>query len=788
MNEMECARLESSDGEPVMLKGVKATGELKGLMFEAQVEQKFCNPSDTNMEVVYTFPIPFGSVLLGVEVKLGDKELSGTVVEKKQAEASYEEALSEGNAAIMLEKNRDESFTLNLGNLAAKEDCVVTIRYAQTLQFEQQGLRLLIPTVIAPRFGDAVLDGGLQPHQATVHSLLAEYAFNIELRLHGDLAQSRVASPSHPVGIAHSVKDGASILTVSLGRNSSLDRDFVLVIDQLAQQSIAVLAQDIVQTGQVVALASFCPKIPVQGPATAAVKVLVDCSGSMGGESIQAAKRSLQAIVLQLGNGDKFSLSRFGSSVEHRSRGLWSATETTRLAAKRWVGDLEADLGGTEMESALTSTFALSQTVSSDVLLVTDGEISAIDKTIEAAKHSNHRIFVVGIGSSPAEGHLRRLAEATGGACDFVAPGEAVEPAVLRMFSRLRSPRLTALQIVWPEGVKPEWVSEVPLSVFDGDTVNVYALLKDAPVGSVKVLARPGDQSDIVEIGSAKFGANIDSNGGLSRMSAAVRMKSKAIGGLVGTRTAATKLAVDYQLVTEFTNFLLIHVRADADKPADMPTLHKVSQMIPAGWGASATLGASVSSAVFCQTPFLGVADSPVQYSRRDEGTGTTFDIPMFSRKQDSGIRYSRRESIDSHDTNAGDSPIALARWLRSTPVESWPKTYDELLNIGLEKWVVEWLDISISQGSVVATNEKAVVRAFLDAMADDKIFDALNGKTIAPPSVKGLANRVADFFTGKSDSVLGASDDQLMGKIVRELRGVTPDAWPDQVYSLESV
>jgi len=55
MNEMEYARLETSDGEPVMLKGVKVTGDLKGLLFEASVEQQFSNPTDKNIEVVYIF-------------------------------------------------------------------------------------------------------------------------------------------------------------------------------------------------------------------------------------------------------------------------------------------------------------------------------------------------------------------------------------------------------------------------------------------------------------------------------------------------------------------------------------------------------------------------------------------------------------------------------------------------------------------------------------------------------------------------------------------------------------
>ena len=361
MSQIEYARLTARSGTPVMLLGVEVSGDLKGLLFEASLKQRFCNPTKRNMEVVYTFPLPWGAVLLGLEVQLGERHLSAVVVEKKLAQAGYEEALSQGNAAIMLEKNHDLSYSLNLGNLAAQEHCTITLRYAQTLQFEQRGLRLLIPTVIAPRFGDAVTAGGLQPHQVPVHSLTVDYPFAIELRLHGDLARARVACPSHPVGIAHALQQGLSVLTVSLGRSASLDRDFVLVIDQLAQASMLVMAQDRSGAEGIAVMASFCPRIPVQAASPAAIKILVDCSGSMAGDSMKAAKRALQAIVDQLGLGDRFSLSRFGDHVSHRSRGLWLMTDTTRLAAQRWVGSLVANLGGTEMALALTSTFALAQ-------------------------------------------------------------------------------------------------------------------------------------------------------------------------------------------------------------------------------------------------------------------------------------------------------------------------------------------------------------------------------------------------------------------------------------------
>ena len=244
MNNMKNACLRTKSGDAVMLKGIAIEGDCRGLLFEATVVQRYTNPTARNMEVIYNFPLPYAAVLLGVDVVLGGKPLSGSVVARKSAEAKYEEALADGDAAIMLEVTRDGGYCMNLGNLAAKEDCTITLRYAQTLNFEQGGLRLMIPTVIAPRYGNAVKSGGFAAHQVYESDLTAEYPFDITLRLHGDLANTRVASPSHPVSVESSKIGNESLLAVSLARQGALDRDFVLVIDRLAHGSIAVAATD----------------------------------------------------------------------------------------------------------------------------------------------------------------------------------------------------------------------------------------------------------------------------------------------------------------------------------------------------------------------------------------------------------------------------------------------------------------------------------------------------------------------------------------------------------------
>ena len=648
------------------------------------------------------------------------------------------------------------------------------------LEFQQDGLRLLIPTVIAPRFGDAVRDGGLQPHQAPTLDPLAAYPFAIRLRLHGDLAQARVASPSHPIGVGLEQTSEGEVLSVSLARLGYLDRDFVLIVG-LVQDSLAVLARDPVAPDRVVALASFRPGLGAEAPATG-VKILVDCSGSMAGDSIDAAKRALQAVTRQFQTGDRFALSRFGSSVEHRSRGLWSVTDATRTAAQRWVAGLEADLGGTEMEAALVSTCALGHEGPCDLLLVTDGEISAIERTIAVVKGSGHRVFVVGIGASPAETHLRRLAEATQGACDFVAPGEAVEPAVRRMFARLRSPRRSDLALVWPQGAEPQWVSPLGSAVFAGDSVTAFAWLGGTPKGAVQLVrtAAAGAAPEVIATATlaADLAANLTDSDALARVAAAVHLRS------LGHEAEAVELADAYQLVTDRTNFLLVYARDEGEAPTELPELHKVAQMLPAGWGAvGSVLGAPPSPAMrFSRTtPGWGDADGDTAFclsQPEPDGLGSAAgggylrdqDRPAVYRRVGPALQgapcsepdlddldlptFLRRDAADlpppakPHRGPAKRdgrwlTPFGLSDWLRQTPQSQWPESYTGLHRIGLGPWVIDWLELAIGCDAAEPLAEKAVVASFLYILSQPSLFEPPTPSRQARAGIEAVAARL---------------------------------------------
>lgn len=64
---MREALCEARDGENLVLEGVKAKA-VAGRMLDMTIEQRFKNPEPTNVEVIYTFPLPWHAVLLRLEV------------------------------------------------------------------------------------------------------------------------------------------------------------------------------------------------------------------------------------------------------------------------------------------------------------------------------------------------------------------------------------------------------------------------------------------------------------------------------------------------------------------------------------------------------------------------------------------------------------------------------------------------------------------------------------------------------------------------------------------------
>lgn len=635
-------QLLTDKGDPVLLERVSITGTLEGYAMQLTIAQRYRNDSDRAIEAVYTFPFAAGATLAGLEAVIGDKRLVGQVLAKAEAEERYEKAINDGDMPVMVERSARGLYTANLGGILPGEVVQVEVTYVQLLQQEDGRIRLAIPTVIAERYGDQRRAGGLQPHQTTHTDMDADHELDVHLRVGGLMASATITSPTHEIT---QERDGDGV-GIALAGNAWLDRDFVLVLGDLPQQPQTIRCPDpsgsagSARQGAMV-LASFTPTWHLIEQRHVDLKLLVDCSGSMAGDSIEQARRALAEITDQLGHGDRVAYSRFGSEVEHVIDALRPAMdEALRASLKKAIRHTEADLGGTEMAHAISGVIGLSAdheaTGPTDILLITDGSIWDVEGVIRTCLQSGHRVHAIGVGHSAAESLLQDICQGTGGHCEMVSPGEDLAPAVMRIFKRLRAGQPIAADVEW--GVEPLWRSPLPQVAVSGQTLHLMALLPTEGHESAGTHAqlrwRVGDEKHTAGLQVTDTTATqLAKVGGVQRIAQA---QDAAI---------ARQLALDYQLVTEQTNLLLVHVRAENEKLDTAPAMQRIAQMPAAGQFGMGTTLACLSAPLMASASldsfmaFSTCDDSVASAWRTNKAKQTEhwdqFDIPSFLRSGD---------------------------------------------------------------------------------------------------------------------------------------------------------
>ena len=619
--------LKAGGGEKVALQSVNVEVIFKNLLCETTMTQIYQNLEKKPIEAVYTFPLSGCAVLLNLKVIIGGRELHGVVVEKSTAEEQYEEAITEGNAAIMLQQVEPGLYTMNVGNILAGETVSIAMCYAELHSWQGNNLRFMLPTVVAPRYGNPE-KAGLEPHQTPEFDLLVENRFQLRLVLTGILASASVDSPSHQIAVAPSTEH--TVVTLSTGE-AFMDRDFILNIRSGQAGKDAILLGRDLDDG-FVALASFSPSLPAQDVPPRSVKIVVDCSGSMAGDSIAQARQAISDILDQLRPEDFFNFIAFGSGFKSFFKCQQQANKQNITNIRRLIRSLDADMGGTEIDAALQAAVKVpGPAIPHDILLITDGEVWNGEEIINRIKKSGHRLFTVGVGSSVASNFVLRLAQETGGACELVAPREEMAEKIVRQFRRIYLPRAEKVAVHWP--LPPDNTVPVRIRpVFDGDTVHLFAFFRQRPSGSVVLTMNLADgrtYSQTIDLGTDCEIAEDDHDlpNTLARIGIRESFRPE-VSASQKTMPDAIALTLKYQLVSPWTNYLVVAVRADENKAEGLPNLSKVPQMLAAGYGGTGTV---VYDSEIDRPTFLRRGPEPAEPQI------------LFSRSvSESGIRYSR--------------------------------------------------------------------------------------------------------------------------------------------------
>ena len=138
----------------------------------------------------------------------------------------------------------------------------------------------------------------------------------------------------------------------------------------------------------------------------------------------------------------------------------------------------------------------------------------------------------------------------------------------------------------------------------------------------------------------------------LAKLGASVRMKSANPGDRIS-------LALAYQLVSDDTNYFLVHERAEEDKSMELPELQKISQMLAAGWGGFGS--------VLTEIPFKGLASHrTLAHISLGESVRASFDAFSSSPKRNP-VRFSMRNDYldDLHDVKPPKAVMSMSEAIK---------------------------------------------------------------------------------------------------------------------------
>jgi len=342
-------------GSPVPLTEVKALGTIAGRGAKIKLRQVFENKETGAIEAVYKFPLPEGSTVCRFKAVIGDRVTEGAIEEKNKAFELYDEALTRGDGAYLLDQERPNIFTLSVGNLNPGARASVEIDYITLLDAKGKEVRFCLPTTISPRYvPERTPDEDGIPVDHKINPPIAfevPYRLAIDLKIEGREGIASIESPSHPVALKFEDHIFKAEFT---SENAAMDRDFVLTIHYKDLfQNRGYFYRNEKGSFYQVDLCSMETEGEKASDSNKEVIFLLDCSGSMQGNSINEAKTALEIFLKALKEGTRFNLYWFGSTYEKVfQESILYNSENLGLMLSR-LKEVNADLGGTEVLAPL---------------------------------------------------------------------------------------------------------------------------------------------------------------------------------------------------------------------------------------------------------------------------------------------------------------------------------------------------------------------------------------------------------------------------------------------------
>ena len=416
-----------------ILKEAKFSCKINGFTAITEGTYTFTNTSKKDIETIYTLPMPSHTTLISLEVELDGEVYKGSIKEKNSARRAYEKAIENDDTPVIIEKIDRVRYQIRCGRLRPNDTIVIRLQQAEIIDIIGKSAKYFLPTVIAPTYGNENYD----IWDRTENSFFADYPYSMEVSVEGALSEGSVSVLGTNNLTVKSTPSG-SFLTFS----GKLDKDIQIRFEEIGSLNGKYSINSHIFNG-------FCEveQANIEYPRESNPKeitVVADCSGSMMGISIIQLKKSIKAIIDDMGDNDRIKILLFGS------RHLWLNSKAVSKGSSQIrklmsdIDDIDADLGGTELMGALKEAYKKSrkdEEFDKTILLISDVECyldeSDFEDIEELSKKYNSSLFAIGVGDATVVGALHDTARNTGGDTIELSPYEPIPQRVSSLMQRV---------------------------------------------------------------------------------------------------------------------------------------------------------------------------------------------------------------------------------------------------------------------------------------------------------------------------------------------------------------
>ena len=456
------------------INSASLSGRVEGLAVLLDCEYTYTNTlSSEGVEVEFVFPLPDGATVCGLSGEIDGRHIKGVIREKAEAKESYDDAISSGYTAGIIEKVSKNEFRMLLGNLSPNGKATLRISLLTELELNSEGVACLnVPAGMLPqtqKFSFELFIDKRVGEFSQVESLSHKICFS------KDASGEKVRIQDDP---SHESKDIEILL-----KPSFTDLPLVSTYPPLKTPNDPTHHY----LSSHACMLTFIPKLDTEATQPPAEFIfIIDRSGSMDGSNIKHAKSTLKLLLQSLNLGCYFNIIGFGTEYKMLAKGesLEYNQESLESSLKS-VDSMKADMGGTYLLPPLKVALNLpapTPGLSRQIMVLTDGETEGVSDIMRLVESSpqRFRVFSFGIGSGASRELVNGIANAGRGKAVYVQNASEMEQKVLHIMNLAFSPDLRDIEVKFSHPIEI-YPTKIP-NLFLNERLILYGFVKEAPM------------------------------------------------------------------------------------------------------------------------------------------------------------------------------------------------------------------------------------------------------------------------------------------------------------------